>query len=551
MARDWLDTGNHGIRIGLEYGSVVDAATGGAITADTVNAKVSNLEVWIDTDDWPFTDTSNRLEVSGSAVTDDAWSNLNAGTSSSKKLKELSPQSNALEYGNPVTRACTVSLQNIEAAGETLNGTHNFTFPARPYHIPYAPAVSIGPNWIAITGHQTNPGADRYWEGTHWYIGTNDGAWEAVAEYAPNVSSSAGYMPIANSRHRGLVYSYNAAGSAYGVSGYYYTQPNAPAFVSASRTPGSTTVSLSWQANGARYVSYYNVYRSLNGGGYALLFQTSATSMADSVALNATATYYVQAVTPTDVNVAVSVASPTIGVGLGWNIPNIPGAGLNKITDTSANGIISGNVTNATLDRYWQSIEWCLQRDTAAFGTVVSNPLNTTTVVSIGLPALNSRYQFAVRARNSNGVSDWGYSNYIYTKPLAPGAFVAARAGAASETVNISWTNLAMWPGTFLIERSLNGGGSWTQFTTAAAGATSATDTLSVASSALYRMRLTALDGTTLSDYTGSASVPVALITDKGKLRKGANQIDKMYVGTTRIRQVAKGSTILWVDGDA
>ena len=174
MARDWFDTGNHGIALGLEYGSIVDAATGGAITADTVNGKVSNLEAWIKTDDWQFSDSSNKLTWSGGAVNDGSDSNINAGTSSSKKLKELTPQAVALKFGSTVSGTVALSLTGIEAAGETLSGSRTFTFPARPYHLPAMPSVTIDGGNYYCGGNQTDPAQDSYWQYTDWHLETND-----------------------------------------------------------------------------------------------------------------------------------------------------------------------------------------------------------------------------------------------------------------------------------------------------------------------------------------------------------------------------------------
>ena len=162
MARDWFDTGNHGIALGLEYGSLVDATTGGAVTPDTVSVKLSNAEAWIKTNDWPFTDSSNKLSWSGGLVIDGSASNISAGTSSSKKLKELTPQTQAISWGAPRTSTVALSLTGIEAAGETLSGSRTFDIPARPYHHPATPTVWMADGWIYCSGNQNDPLQDNY-----------------------------------------------------------------------------------------------------------------------------------------------------------------------------------------------------------------------------------------------------------------------------------------------------------------------------------------------------------------------------------------------------
>ena len=47
MARVILATGSNGISLQLEYGAIVDAATGGAVTSSTTAVPFSTLEVWL------------------------------------------------------------------------------------------------------------------------------------------------------------------------------------------------------------------------------------------------------------------------------------------------------------------------------------------------------------------------------------------------------------------------------------------------------------------------------------------------------------------------
>lgn len=553
MTRDWLDTGNHGIRIGLEYGSIVDSATRGSITADTVNAEVSNLEVWIDTDDWPFTDNSNSLSVSGSAVVDDSWSNLSAGTSSSKKLKELNPQANALEFGNPVTRACTVSLSNIEAAGETLNGTHNFTFPARPYHIPANPAVSIGNGVISVTGHQLNPAADYYWSGTHWYVNTNDGGWVAVLLNAPGSYGSVGYGVVANARHRALVYSYNSSGAGVGgQSGYFYGPMTAPGTPVVTRNLNSTTVNVSWAAGvAAGYVRTYVLERSLNGGGWTQIAVTDGLAVADTVAVGSVAYYRVYARAPGGAAYSgYSGTSALSASGLHWTVPYAPAVSLSLTGASTAAVAISGNQTNPSLDKYWQFIDWQYSVDANAFGGGGA-VAGTTTVINTSGLAANSRHRYQVRSRNAEGGSSpWQVTAPVYTKPNAPSSFTAARASAGSSTVNFTWVNNAAWPNLYSIERSLDNGVSWsTVVTTTTNGSASATQSISQA--ARYRMRVNTPAPEAVSDYSAEVAVGVAFVSDRTKMLKGTSQIDYIYVGTQRVRRVYRGTTVVWEDGDA
>ncbi len=555
MALDWLDTGSHGIRLGLEYGSVIDADTRGAITADTAEAEVSNLEAWIDTDDWPFTDNVNRLEASGSAVTDDVWTNLTAGTTNAKKLKELNPQRNALQYGNPVTRACTLSLSGIEAAGETLNGTHNFTFPALPYHAPLTPTVTIDADSINCTGNQADPAADRFWETVLWSLETN-GVWAPMgfAELGSVVSKA--YAPAANGRYRGSVQAFNETGSSsVGVSLYWYGAVSAPGAPSMTRSFNSTTINLSWAAGASpSYARTYLLERSLNGGAWTQIAATNGLAFADTVAVGSVAFYRVRAKTPDGgANVVYSAYSPIAGAspsGKHWTQPNPPTVGLALTGASTATITIGGNQNNPSIDKYWEWVDWQISQNGAAFAGGGTGLAGATTSILVAGLAVDSRYIVRASSRNSEGGSSaWVSSGAIYTKPDAPSAFTAERAAAGSTTVNFTWTNNAAWPGQYLIERSLDNGASWTQIISTSAA--SASTTQSISQAALYRMRVAALAGSEMSAYSGSVAVGVAFISDRTKMKMGTTQIDYIYVGTQRVRRVYRGTTAVWEDGDA
>lgn len=548
MARDWFDTGNHGIALGLEYGSLVDAATGGAITADTVNGKVSNLEAWIKTDNWPFTDSSNKLSWSGALVNDGSDSDISAGTSSSKKLKELTPQSIALKFGSTVSGTVSLTLTGIEAAGETLSGSRTFTFPARPYHLPARPGVAIDGVAYYCSGNQTDPAQDSYWQYTDWYLETND---VFALQYGnlPGAQTRVNYAAAVNSRYRGAVVAKNASGSsATAYTGYYYTAPNVPSAVAASRAAGSTQVNLSWAANGSRYVGAYRLWRSLNGGAYSLLKDVAGLSTTDTVPLGSTANYYVVALSPVGVNQAVSGNSAVVGVGNGYNLPSPPGVALVRTGPTTAMMTITGNQNTPTNDRYTALMSWQIQVNGAAFGGGEAMLAGTTTQRPIsGLPA-DSQIRVQACFINNTGASAWAQSGYLYTTPDAPSDFVATRSDPASSTVNLSWTDNSAYDTTTLLEKLV--GGVWTQVATFAGGSTAGTVALSQAESGTYRLRVVTPDNQ-YSAYSNEQTVAVAFVTNKAYARIGDGALDYCFVGETRIRRIVKGSTVLWEDGDA
>ena len=551
MARDWFDSGDHGITLGLEYGSLVDAATGSTtITPDTVSVKLSNAEAWIKTDDWSFSDSSNKLSWSGGLVADGSDSNISAGTSSSKKLKELPLQSQPIYFGKTGSSAVALTLTGIEAAGETLSGSRQFTLPARPYHRPATPNVWIADGAIYCSGNQNDPLQDSYWELIDWYLETNDAPKVAVVLDGPGTQTGQGVAMAANSRYRGYVYSENSSGtSPAGVSGYWYTIPNTPAAVTATRANGSTEVNLGWNANGSRYVGSYRIYRSLNGGVYSHLKDVVGTTTTDTVPLGSTASYYIVAYTPVGANQRFSENSATAAVGTGYNVPNPPGVAIVRTGTTTAMITISGNQNTATNDRYTAMLDWQIQVNSAAFaGGAWGLAGSTTSIPVTGLPA-DSQIRVQARFANSSGVSGWTQSGYLYTVPDAPSGFWAARADAASSTVNLGWVDNAAYETNSLLEKKI-GAGAWNQVAIFPAGSVSGTVQQSQAESATYRLRAVTSDNQ-YSGYSNEQFVGVAFVSNKNYTRIGSSRLDYCYVGETRIRRIAKGGTVIWEDGDA
>ena len=548
MARTTLDTGSNGIQLQLEYGSLVDNATGGSITADTTSVRFSNLEAWIDANGYPFYDSSNELTASGGWVPDDSWSNIDIPTTSgTRKLKELGKQSQAIKFGGTNgSYAVSLTITGINAAG-TMSGSRSWTAPRRPYHAPGTPGVGIDANVFTVSGAQLNTAADSYWEYIAFRVETND-VWSDYATLDGDVTSN-GIAMAENSRYRAQVYAMNedATGGA-GLSDYYYTVPSTPSALTCARQATKTTVVLEW-TNNAQYVGAYLIERSLNDGAYAQIGTSTTTSFTDtSVPLGSTASYRVRVQSPTGANTQYSAYSAVASVNEGWAAPAAPAnVVLTRNSDAAATITITGNQNSQTADGYWQTVEWVLYDfllNVVASGTGLAG---TTTSIPVSGLTTKQGYLATVRSRNEvGGASAWKESGYIYTTPGAPINLTASRAGAASSSVNVAWATGGGFIGVYQVERSTNGGGTWSQVGSVPAGTLAFVDTLPVASSALYRVRAQTPAPAVASPYTGTVFVSVALITDKTKIPS----VDRIYVGTERVRQVFLGTAKIWVDGD-
>lgn len=546
MARTVLDTGNNGISLELEYGSIVDAATGGSITSSTTQAKVNLLDIYVRTTSQSFYDSSNKLTVTGTAVNDATFNNVNLdnmAANTQRKVASATGETRSLLFGSTHTAGITADLTDVGYSGR-MTGTHNFVFPRRPYKAPYTPIVTIGNGVGGCSGNQNNSSQDWYWGNTDWRLEIN-GTFQDWSTGSPGSRTSITYTPAANSRYRFAVRAKNQdATGAYGYSSHYYTTPAAITGLTASRALGSKTVSLSW-TNNARYQGAVKIYRKLNGGTETLIHTASGTSTSYSTTLDFDdyASYRVQGETPQGVNKVSGSYSNTASVTTGYNVPVAPGVSLSVV---SGKGRISltGHQRTTTTDRYWASIDWEASIDGAAWGGGANGLSGATTTVDFTL-ADDNRYQVRARAVNSTGAGPWGTSGYIYTTLAAPSGLHSNRPAGTNE-VQLWTDSWGQWTSLIRVERSTNGGSSWTVLGNYAPGSTFS-DTLSPAQSALYRFQGQTEAPTVLSAYSNELFVSAMLVTNKTKL-PGVNRI---YAGTDRTRQIFAGATRVWTDGDA
>ena len=543
MARVTLATGSNGISLQLEYGAIVDAATGGAVTSSTTAVKFSTLEVWLVTTSQSFYDHSNKMVVSGTGVVSDTWSNLNLNMAANKQLRlaSLTPAARPIIYGSALTIAVGVTVSDIGYAG-TLSGSYIGVAPARPYSKPATPSVGIGNGTVAISGHQRDSSKDKYWELLDIALET-DGVWSTWIGYGiSGGTTSASWSSGSDRRYRTRARARNNAEAGdYGTSGYWYTTPLAVANVAAARaSSGSTSVNVTWD-NRAQYSGQVLIYRGLNGAGRVLVHTASGTSekWVDSVPLASTATYHIVTATPQGVNKATSAASNVASVGRGYSTPDAPtSVTLTKSGATTGTIGIKGNNNTSSSSTYWDDVNYWLQVDTGDWYGDWTAAGNSTAIPVTGMQ-LNRRYRARARSVNAAGRSGFAYSNYIYTEPTAPTGITITRTKGTHKVV-IAATDASTWGTGVQVERSTNDGDSWT-----AIGTAPLTDSLHDEKPAIYRFSTVTPSPSIRSAYV-ERSVAALLTTDKDRI-PGTNRI---YLGTNRIRQVLLGTNRFWVDGD-
>ena len=546
MTRVTLATGNNGVSLELEYGALVDAATGGAITSSTSQVKVTQLDVHVKTGSLSFYDTSNKLVVAGTIVNDTTFTNVNLDNMSAwtdRKIATCTSMTRALSYAGTQNGTFNASLQDVGYSGP-MAGFHTFTIPRRPYTAPATPSVSIGSGTGSCSGHQLDSAKDKFWSQTDWQLETN-GTFVGLAMNSAGSRTSVTYTPVANSRHRLAVRAKNpnVAGS-YGYSGYYYTTPSAISLLTAHRPAGSKIVYLQWK-NNARYQGAVKIYRRLNGGAETLIHTTSGTSTTydTMLELGDEATYRVQGETPQGVNKVSGSYSNSATIWGGYSVPARPGVSLSNVSG-KGRVTLTGHQRTPSDDQYWDTIDWELSIDEADWGGGATGLSGATTTFDFTLAADN-RYRVRARAVNPSGAGLWGYSGFLYTSQTAPSGLHGNRLFGTDE-VELWTDDWSQWTSLIRVERSTNGGSSWTVLGSYTPGGTYI-DHLSPAQSALYRFQGQTDTPIVTSGYSNELFVQAQLVTDKTKL-PGVNRI---YVGEDRARQIFAGAARVWTDGDA
>ena len=149
-----------------------------------------------------------------------------------------------------------------------------------------------------------------------------------------------------------------------------------------------------------------------------------------------------------------------------------------------------------------------------------------------------------MRAVNSAGASAWVESGYVYTTPSAPTGGTGTRQATPS-TVVIDITGAGTFADLILVERSTNSGSSWTSLGSFAPTATF-TDNLG-SGLGWYRLRAQTPAPVIQSAYSATIVVEATFPTDTSKIPG----VTRIYAGSTRVRQVYKGTTRFWTDGEA
>ena len=549
MTRVTLDTGNNGITLELEYGSLVDAKTNGSITASTTKVKFATLDAYIRAGSYAFWSGTNQLAASGGWAIDKSWSNIAIGSSSSplknaaKKLATLGKQERDVVFGKTNgTYNVTLKMTGVLSAG-TMQGSYSRVVPRRPYHAPYDPVVELSNDFISISGNQTSSSSDRYWGSLLWALATDD-VWSTDAKMAGSTTSIP-FVPSTNGKYQARAKAENADGtSGYGYSNIFYGAPSAPSNVQASRPLGSTTVTISWVPT-APYADSHVVQR-YDGSDWIDLAAVPGNAHVTTEPLGSTALYRVLAVTP---DLKRSNSSGVVSVNEGWKTPASPTVALTRDSATEVTVTFSGHQNNPAADKYWESLHYQVFTGAEVLYTSGDVAGSTGSIQLTRLPSNTRVYVTAMTSNSTGGQSPSVLSGFVYTTIPTPHGLTAKRLSEASIDVKLSFEDESAYPGSYSVERSVSGG-AWSQiaFRPASYGREFYV-TQSVNDEASYRVLVASPASQVWSLPSNEASIGLAFLNSKDKYLLGVDQVVRQYVGPDRARRSYLGSGKLWEDG--
>jgi fibronectin type 3 domain-containing protein len=200
----------------------------------------------------------------------------------------------------------------------------------------------------------------------------------------------------------------------------------------------------------------------------------------------------------------------TFTVALG--APQTPGS-------LSATAVSDRRVDLAWMDRSDNEATFEIQRRSSGqdWAGIGGTGVNETSFADTQGLSGSREYEYRVRACNAVGCSDWSGTAKATTAPVPPGSVSASP--TSSSGITVSWKDNSSDETGFRVERSSNGGQSWTLVTTTSANAESFSDS-GLQSSTTYHYRVAACRGTLCSVFSdlaqattpsGSTSTPTNL----------------------------------------
>jgi len=175
----------------------------------------------------------------------------------------------------------------------------------------------------------------------------------------------------------------------------------------------------------------------------------------------------------------------------------------------------SSSINLSWTDNSSNETSFVLQRSLSSgsgFTTIATLPANTTAYTNSGLNSATT-YYYRVQAANSGGGSIWSNTASATTASAPPAAptNLSATAGGSS-SINLSWTDNASNETSFVLQRSLLSGSSFTTIATLPANSISYSNT-GLNSSATYYYRVQSANSNGSSAWSNVVSATTAALT--------------------------------------
>ncbi len=295
-----------------------------------------------------------------------------------------------------------------------------------------------------------------------------------------------------------------AGGASADATASATTAPAAPTGLSATGVSAGR-VDLAWTDHSGNATSY-EVQRSLDGNSWTTLasdVNTIEGGYTDTSVSEGTAYHYRVAALHAHGGTVLSDFSNTA------DVTTVPAAPATTTTTNPSAGRVVITWTDSSNGETGYHVERAI--GAGSFTVLTTTGANATTY-SDNTVTEGTTYTYRVQAYNTGGTSLYGPTSTVTTSPTSPTALTAA-AGSSTQ-INLSWTNRSTQATGVKIERSTNGGSTWAQIDTVAAGvATYADTTVHEAASYQYRIRAYETVGGVAynSGYTSSAAATTPL----------------------------------------
>jgi hypothetical protein len=364
-------------------------------------------------------------------------------------------------------------------------------------------ANRVDVSWSDVTG-ETGYKVER---------STNGGVnWTQVGSVGASVLVFSDTTAVAGTNHQYRVKAYNSAGdsAASGVASAL-TVPTAPSATAVAVS--DTQINITW--SNVLGESGYRVERSSDGGGswtFSVNLTADVTSYSNTVLASATAyTYRVRASNSTGSSAYSGTTSAT----------TLPAAPANLVATAA-----SASQINLSWSDVSGESGYTVERSSDGGGSwtfSVNLSADVTSYSNTGLASATA-YTYRVRANNVSGSSAYSGTASATTTPAAPGNLVATAASASQ--INLSWNDVAGESG-YTVERSSDGGGSWTFSVNLGADVTSYSNTgLASATAYSYRVRANNVAGSSAYSSTASATTLPAAPANLVATTASASQIN-------------------------